>query len=76
VPLRVPLSIRATIECLAVSPNFLAPHSLGLRPCPRCDTGLAHLLEHMAFKGTARIGTGDARREAALLDALDEGVNL
>lgn len=28
----------------------------------------------MAFKGTARIGTRDARREAALLDALDEGV--
>lgn len=35
--------------------------------------GLAHLLEHMAFKGTARIGTRDAGREAALLDALDEG---
>ena len=33
-------------------------------------------MEHMAFKGTARIGTRDARREAALLDALDEGVNL
>lgn len=34
--------------------------------------GLAHLLEHMAFKGTTRIGTTDARREAVLLDALDE----
>ena len=35
--------------------------------------GLAHLLEHMAFKGTARIGTTDYRQEARVLDALDEG---
>lgn len=39
------------------------------------QTGIAHLLEHMAFKGTQRIGTQDFRREAPLLDALDEGVN-
>ncbi|KAG2485544.1 hypothetical protein HYH03_015713 [Edaphochlamys debaryana] len=35
-------------------------------------TGMAHLLEHMAFKGTPRIGTLDFAREAPLLDALDE----
>ncbi|KXZ47583.1 hypothetical protein GPECTOR_34g742 [Gonium pectorale] len=35
-------------------------------------TGMAHLLEHMAFKGTPRLGTVDFRREAPLLDALDE----
>lgn len=35
--------------------------------------GLAHLLEHMAFKGTPRIGTKDFSREAPLLDACDEG---
>ncbi|KAL4423363.1 hypothetical protein ABPG77_004294 [Micractinium sp. CCAP 211/92] len=36
------------------------------------QTGLAHLLEHMAFKGTPRIGTSDYRREASLLEALDD----
>ncbi|MEW5315252.1 MAG: hypothetical protein WDW38_006696 [Sanguina aurantia] len=36
------------------------------------QTGLAHLLEHMAFKGTPRIGTKDFSREAPLLDACDE----
>ncbi|PSC70837.1 peptidase M16 [Micractinium conductrix] len=36
------------------------------------QTGLAHLLEHMAFKGTPRVGTRDYRREAVLLDSLDE----
>lgn len=35
--------------------------------------GIAHLLEHMAFKGTPRIGTKDYRKEAPLLDAMDEG---
>ncbi|GLC36704.1 hypothetical protein PLESTB_000132500 [Pleodorina starrii] len=38
---------------------------------PGC-TGMAHLLEHMAFKGTPRVGSVDFRREAPLLDALDE----
>ncbi len=36
-------------------------------------TGLAHLLEHMAFKGTRRVGARDWPREAALLDAMDDG---
>ena len=35
------------------------------------QTGLAHLLEHMAFKGTPSIGTTDAAAEARLLDAAD-----
>ena len=35
--------------------------------------GLAHLLEHMAFKGTARVGALDFKRESAILDTLDEG---
>eukprot|EP00873_Tetraselmis_striata_P017022 jgi/Tetstr1/437286/TSEL_026015.t2 len=36
------------------------------------STGIAHLLEHMAFKGSARIGTRDFTQEAPLLDAMDE----
>lgn len=39
---------------------------------PQILPGLAHLLEHMAFKGTARIGSRDWPREQALLRAQDE----
>jgi predicted Zn-dependent peptidase len=34
-------------------------------------TGIAHLLEHMAFKGTQQIGTRDAAAEAALLEKIE-----
>lgn len=37
-------------------------------------TGVAHLYEHMAFKGTERIGTSDYQKERALLDEM-EGIN-
>ncbi|MCB0358467.1 MAG: insulinase family protein, partial [Bdellovibrionales bacterium] len=35
-------------------------------------TGLSHMLEHMAFKGTETIGTKDYRREQELLTRLDQ----
>jgi predicted Zn-dependent peptidase len=34
-------------------------------------TGLAHMFEHMAFKGTDRIGTSDYAKEKAALDAVE-----
>jgi predicted Zn-dependent peptidase len=34
-------------------------------------TGLAHLYEHMAFKGTRSLGTKDYAREQPLLEELD-----
>jgi predicted Zn-dependent peptidase len=34
-------------------------------------TGLAHLFEHMAFKGSSRIGTRDYRAEKAALEWMD-----
>lgn len=34
-------------------------------------TGLAHLLEHMAFKGTRTIGTRDWRKEEKILEEID-----
>lgn len=37
------------------------------------QTGVAHFLEHLAFKGTPRVGTRDFVKEAPLLDAMDEG---
>ena len=46
---------------------------------PMCKTallanaGIAHLLEHMAFKGSQRIGARDYKKEAGLLEAADDG---
>ncbi|MEB3309741.1 MAG: pitrilysin family protein [Snowella sp.] len=39
---------------------------------PDGKTGVAHFLEHLAFKGTRRIGTTDYQAEAPLLDELDK----
>jgi len=36
------------------------------------ETGIAHLLEHMAFKGTSSIGTTDPVAEKKLLDEIEE----
>jgi predicted Zn-dependent peptidase len=38
-------------------------------------TGLAHLFEHMAFKGSQRIGTKNFAEEAAALDKVDQAFN-
>jgi predicted Zn-dependent peptidase len=35
-------------------------------------TGMAHIFEHMAFKGTKTIGTTDYEAEAKILDRMDE----
>lgn len=35
------------------------------------NRGVAHLLEHMLFKGTKTLGTSDYRREKPLLDAIE-----
>jgi len=35
-------------------------------------TGISHLLEHMAFKGTKTIGTNNYSKEAPLFDKMDE----
>jgi len=37
---------------------------------PTGSTGLAHMFEHMAFKGTDRIGTRDAEGEKAVRDSI------
>lgn len=34
-------------------------------------TGLAHLLEHMAFKGSETVGTNNYRKEKVILDKMD-----
>ena len=35
-------------------------------------TGLAHIFEHLAFKGTSDVGTKDYKKEKVALDALDK----
>ena len=40
------------------------------------QSGLAHLFEHLAFKGTNRIGVRDATREPEILDAIEEQVSI
>jgi predicted Zn-dependent peptidase len=39
---------------------------------PGGRTGLAHMFEHMAFKGTSTIGVRDAAKEKRVLDGLDD----
>jgi len=36
------------------------------------ETGISHMFEHMAFKGTSKIGTSDYKSEKRLLDRLEE----
>ncbi|HIK18795.1 MAG TPA: insulinase family protein [Leptolyngbyaceae cyanobacterium M33_DOE_097] len=39
---------------------------------PNGKTGVAHFLEHLAFKGTSQIGTTDYTKEKELLNQLDQ----
>uniref|UniRef100_B8HKA8 Peptidase M16 domain protein n=1 Tax=Cyanothece sp. (strain PCC 7425 / ATCC 29141) TaxID=395961 RepID=B8HKA8_CYAP4 len=52
--------------------SFLTYADVGGANEPEGQTGVAHYLEHLAFKGTRRIGTKDYSAEAPLLDRLDQ----
>ncbi|MFC5412023.1 M16 family metallopeptidase [Larkinella bovis] len=47
------------------------PTRAGSNTDPRTNTGLAHYLEHMLFKGTDRYGSLDWAKEKPLLDQID-----
>ena len=51
------------------SPTFsgLYQFNVGGAMDPKGKSGIAHLLEHMMFKGSKTIGTLDAQKEAALI---------
>ncbi len=56
------------------SPTFAAYISVGVGSVNEPDSarGVAHLLEHMLFKGTKSLGTTDYRSEKPLLDEIEK----
>ncbi|MCL6749822.1 insulinase family protein [Nostoc sp. CCCryo 231-06] len=51
--------------------SFLTYANVGGVDEPDGKTGVAHFLEHLAFKGTTRIGTEDYKAEKPLLETLE-----
>ncbi len=56
------------------TPTFAAIYQFGVGGAsdPKGRSGIAHLLEHMMFKGTTSMGTLDAEKEAPLMKRLSE----
>ncbi len=56
------------------SPTFAAYITLGVGSVHETSAhrGVAHLLEHMLFKGTKTLGTSDFEKERPLLEAIEE----
>lgn len=52
--------------------SFVTYADVGGADEPDGKTGIAHFLEHLAFKGTTLIGTNDYKAEKPLLDRLDQ----
>ena len=53
----------------------LIPVRAGSKNDPADNTGLAHYLEHMVFKGTSKLGTMDFAKEKILLDSIERMFN-
>jgi predicted Zn-dependent peptidase len=53
----------------------LIPVRAGSKNDPHDNTGLAHYLEHMVFKGTSKIGAKDYAKEKILLDSIERMFN-
>lgn len=51
--------------------SFVTLVNVGSANEPVGQTGIAHIFEHMAFKGTTRIGTSDWASEKPLIEATD-----
>ncbi len=52
--------------------SFVTYANVGGVDEPEGKTGVAHFLEHLAFKGTKKIGTTDYQAEAQVLNELDQ----
>ena len=62
-----------------LSKNDIEPRAMGLitvnagaKDDPKDNTGLAHYLEHLMFKGTSKIGTVDWEKESAYLQQIED----
>src|ERR1700691_1438826 len=51
--------------------SFFTHVDAGSAQDPRGETGLAHMFEHMAFKGTDTIGTKDYAAEKVALEKIE-----
>ena len=52
--------------------SFATVVDVGAVDDPQGQSGMAHMFEHMAFKGTTYIGTTDAKAEIATFDDVDK----
>jgi predicted Zn-dependent peptidase len=73
----VSYTLKNGLKLLVLEKNFAPTISFSLAfragsvDCPPGKTGLAHLFEHMAFKGTETINTRDYAGEKAALDKVE-----
>src|SRR2546423_143158 len=51
--------------------SFLTYADVGDANDPKGQTGMAHLFEHLAFKGSQNIGTTDVQKERVALERVD-----
>jgi predicted Zn-dependent peptidase len=52
--------------------SFATQADVGAAQDPKGQTGLAHMFEHMAFKGTPNIGTTDFDKEKLALNDMEK----
>ncbi len=78
-PLKVRKYVLENGLTVFISPNTDSPRiysciaiKAGSKHDPKENTGLAHYLEHMLFKGTDRYGTRDYEKEQGYLKRIDE----
>ena len=55
--------------------QVLIPVKAGSKFDPSDNTGLAHYLEHMVFKGTSKFGTTDWEKEEVYIDSIEQMFN-
>lgn len=56
--------------------SFYIRHKVGAVDDGCSQTGMAHFLEHMRFKGTTSLGTNDYKKELEILKAIDHIIQL
>lgn len=52
--------------------SFAMTFRVGNVDCPSGKTGMAHVFEHMAFKGTKKMNTSDYEKEKVILEKIEQ----